>query len=296
MLIPTIPHNLQPFYQIEPAIFGTGSTMNASARPPICGHDSEGFFSCSRFPRPVGAHAERNFFPGSILEPVAPHTLYHHKDAAGEPFCPQVVRLQYCPRSALTILRHVAVPRLRLTTAGFHSRRPGGFVWSRFFPLSVGFAPTASSAKGAFTMAPSMLCHDQAMPSISSYSANPFRQRRINTPFRFHSKKYLWIELALPNSPFGKAFHWHPVRNTKTMPSNTLRGSMGLRPPPGRRRYFRFFSLFRFGIRGSTRTQSSSDIVHDLIALMAAIYHKAIFEVNNYLRISSKLYLCLLSS
>jgi hypothetical protein len=32
------------------------------------------------------------------------------------------------------------------------------------------------------------------------------------------------------------------------------------------------------------------DIVHDLIALMAAIYHKAIFEVNNYLRISSKLF------
>ncbi len=137
-------------------------------------------------------------------------------------------------------------------------------------------------------MAPSMLCHDQAMPSISSYSANPFRQRRINTPSRFHSKKYLWIELALPNSPFGKAFHWHPVRNTKTMPSNTLRGSMDLRPPPGRRRYFRFFPLFRFGIRGSIRTQSSLDIVHDLIALMAAIYHKAIFEVNNYLRISSK--------
>ncbi len=123
MLIPTIPHNLQPFYQIEPAIFGTGSTMNASARPPICGHDSEGFFSCSQFPHPVGAHAERNFFPGSIPEPVAPHTLCHHKDAAEEPFCPQVVRLQYCPKSALTILRHVAVPRLRLTTAGFHSRR-----------------------------------------------------------------------------------------------------------------------------------------------------------------------------
>ncbi len=86
MLIPTIPHNLQPFYQIEPAIFGTGSTMNASARPPICGHDSEGFFSCSQFPHPVGAHAERNFFPGSIPEPVAPHTLCHHKDAAEEPF------------------------------------------------------------------------------------------------------------------------------------------------------------------------------------------------------------------
>jgi len=164
---------------------------------------------------------------------------------------------------------HASGPRLRLTTAGFHSRRRGDFAWSHFFPRSVGFAPTASRAKGALTIAPSILCQDQAMPSISSYSASPLRQRRTKTPSRFHSQKYLWMELALPNSLFGKAFHWHPVRSTKIMPSNTLRGSIRFRPPPGRRRYFRFFFRFRFGTRGSTRLHNSSDTVQDLIALMA---------------------------
>jgi hypothetical protein len=55
------------------------------------------------------------------------------------------------------------------------------------------------------------------------------------------------------------------------MPANTLHGSMGLRPPPGRRRYFRFFARFRLGISGSTRLHSSSDTVHDLMALMAYV-------------------------
>ena len=181
------------------------------------------------------------------------------------------------------------LPRSRLTTAGFHCRRRVDFAWSHFFPLSVGFAPTASRAKGAFTIAPSMLCHDQAIPSISSYSANPLRQRRANTPWRFHSKKYLWMELELPNSFSGSAFHWHPVRKTKTIPANTLRGSIRLRPAPGRRRYFRFFNRFRLGISGSTRFHSSSETVHDLMVLMIDIYHKRLSNVNNYLRISTKL-------
>jgi hypothetical protein len=47
-----------------------------------------------------------------------------------------------------------------------------------------------------------------------------------------------------------------------------LRGSMLLRPPPGRRRYFRFFARFRLGISGATRLHRSSDTVHDLMALM----------------------------
>jgi hypothetical protein len=85
----------------------------------------------------------------------------------------------------------------------------------------------------------------------------------------------------------GNAFHWHPVRNTKTIPSNTLRGSMGLRPPPGRRRYLRFLPRFRLGISGSTRFHSSTDTVHDLIALMAHVYHERFFNVNIYLRIST---------
>jgi len=242
MLTPIIPRNLQPVSQIGPATYGTDSATNALARPPICEHDIEDFSSWPPLPRPVVSHAGYNASLESIPGPVAPHKLYPHKDAASVHLCPKAAQLPDDLRSIPVRPHHVAVPRSRLTTAGFHCRRRGDFAWSRFFPLSVGFAPTASSAEEAFTIAPSMLCHDQAMPSISSYSASPLRQRRANTPWRFHSKKYSWMELALPNSFCGNAFHWHPVRSTKTIPANTLRGSIGLRPPPGRRRYFRFFT------------------------------------------------------
>jgi hypothetical protein len=288
MLIPIIPRNLQPVFQIAPATYDTDSATNVLARPPICEHDIEGSFSWFSLPRPVVARAECNASLGSIPARVALHNLYPRTNVAAVRLSPKAARLPYDLRSAPVKPRHVGVPRSRLTTAGFHCRLPGDFAWSRFFPLSVGFAPTVSSARGAFTIAPSMLCHDQAIPSISSYSASPLRQRRTNTPWRFHSKKYWWMELALPNSSWGNAFHWHPVRNTKTMPANTLRGSMGLRPPPGRRRYFRFFARFLLGIRDSTRFHSSSDTVHDLMALMAYVYHERFFNVNNYLRISSK--------
>jgi len=271
MLIPIIPRNFQPVFHIGPAISDTDSATNVPARPPIGEHDIEGSFSWLSLPHPVVARAEYNVSPASIPVQVAPHTLYLHTNAAVVRLFPKGDRLPSDLMSAPARPHHVGVLRSRLTTAGFHSRRLGDFAWSRFFPLSVGFAPTASSAKGAFTIAPSMLCHDQAMPSISSYSANPLRQRRTNTPWRFHSKKYLWMELELPNSFSGNAFHWHPVRKTKTMPANTLRGSMGLRPPPGRRRYLRFFTRFRLGISGSTRFHNSSETVHDLIALMAYI-------------------------
>ena len=42
--------------------------------------------------------------------------------------------------------------------------------------------PTLCCAMGAFIMAPSMLCHRQAIPSNSSYSARPSLHRRSNTP------------------------------------------------------------------------------------------------------------------
>ncbi len=287
MLIPIIPRNLQPVFHIGPTISDTDSATNALARPPIGEHDIEGSFSWLSLPRPVVARAECNASLGSIPARVALHKLYPRTNVAAVRLSPKAARLPYDLRSAPVKPRHVGVPRSRPTTAGFHCRLPGDFAWSRFFPLSVGFAPTVSSARGAFTIAPSMLCHDQAIPSISSYSANPLRQRRTNTPWRFHSKKYWWMELALPNSSWGNAFHWHPVRNTKTMPANTLRGSMGLRPPPGRRRYFRFFARFRLGIRGSTRFHSTSETVHDLMALMAYVYHERLLNVNIYLRISS---------
>jgi hypothetical protein len=118
-------------------------------------------------------------------------------------------------------------------------------------------------------MAPSMLCQDHAIPSISSYSAKPLRQSFTNTPFLFHSRKYLWTELALPNSCLGNAFHWQPVRKTNTMAASTLRGSMAFRPAPARRRYLRLLSRPGFGMSGSARSQNASEIVHDLKAFMA---------------------------
>ncbi len=267
--IPTMLHNFQRFYQIEPTVSGSDSTMNASSPLPICAHGIENSSSWPSPLRPAAVHAEYSFCFASIPQPGSQHTLYPRRDVAATPYSQMVLELLHGPRSVPATPHHASVPRLRLTTAGFHSRRRADFAWSHFFPRSVGFAPTASRAKGALTIAPSMLCQDQPIPSISSYSASPLRQRRTKTPSRFHSKKYLWMELALPNSLFGKAFHWHPVRSTKIIPSNTLRGSMRFRPPPGRRRYFRFFFRFRFGIRDSTRLHNSSDTVHDLTALMA---------------------------
>jgi len=43
---------------------------------------------------------------------------------------------------------------------------------------------------------------------------------------------------------------------------------MGLRPPPGRRLYFRPLGRLGFGIRGATRSHNASDTVHDFIAAM----------------------------
>ena len=287
MLIPIIPHNLQQVFQIGRAICDSDSARNALAQPPIGVNGIAASSSWPPLPHPVVSHAEYSSFQGSIPGPVVLHIPCPHIDAPwAHPFL-KAAQLPLDLKSTPVTPHHASVPRLRLTTAGFHCRRQGDFAWSHFFPRSVGFAPTASRAKGAFTIAPSILCQDHAMPSISSYSASPFRQRRTKTPCRFHSKKYLWTELALPNSLFGKAFHWHPVRSTKVIASNTFRGSIRFRPPPGRRRYFRFFFRFRVGMRGSIRLHNSSDTVHDLMALMAFHYHDCQVDVNSYLRISS---------
>jgi hypothetical protein len=287
MLIPISPHNQQPSFQSEPTAFGTDSTKNGSAQLPTGERDSGDFFSWTSSLPPVAECAGYNSSSESIFQPVPLHRPCPHINAAAERLSRMVARSPFRPTSALITSRHVAEPRSRPTTAGFQSRRREDFAWSHFFSRSVGFGPTVSNAKGAFTTAPSMLCHDHAMPSISSYSANPFRQRWENTPFRFHSKKYLWIELALPNSFIGKAFHWQPVRSTKMMPSKTLRGSMGLRPPPGRRRYRRFFLRFCFGMSGLTRSHSSLDTVHDLTALMTQSIMNVSFIARYYLRIST---------
>ena len=253
--IPIVLHNFRRVYQSAPAVSGSDSTMNASSLLPICADGIEDSSFSPSLPHPAVVHAECSSCFALIAQPGIQHILYPRRDVAAAPCSLMAWELLYGPTLVPARPHHVSVPRLRLTTAGFHSRRRGDFVWFHFFPRSVGFAPTASKAKGAFTIAPSILCQDQAMPSISSYSASPLRQRRTKTPSRFHSKKYLWMELALPNSLFGKAFHWHPVRSTKIIPSNTLRGSIRFRPPPGRRRYLRFFFRFCFGIRRSTHGQ-----------------------------------------
>ena len=71
------------------------------------------------------------------------------------------------------VIRHVCLLWLRLSTTGRHTRPPTHDACFHFFPLSVGFGHTASLANGAFTIAPSILCHSQAIPSSSSYSAKP---------------------------------------------------------------------------------------------------------------------------
>lgn len=245
-------------------------------------------FLCVYFFLPAAECAEYN--PSSVFfpQPGSLHRPCLHTNAASESLSPSAAQLPCGPKFSLITPHHASARRSRLTAAGFQFRRREGFAWSHFFPRSAGFGPTASKGKEAFTAAPSMHCHNQAIPSISSYSANPFRQRRENTPLRFHSRKYLWIELAFPNSVLGNAFHLQPVRKTKRMPSKTLRDSRGLRPPPGRRIYRRFLIRFGFGISGLTRSQSSSDTTQDLIAFMIQCITRAPFITGYYLRMSSQ--------
>jgi hypothetical protein len=63
--------------------------------------------------------------------------------------------------------------------------------------LGLAKGPIAPEDSGAFIIAPSMLCHRQAMPSNSSYSARPDVHKASKTPAFSHSKKRPWIALAL---------------------------------------------------------------------------------------------------
>jgi hypothetical protein len=264
MQSPAVLRSSPPVSRSGPGVCGTGLAMSGFAPQPIAWVDTSVCVSLLGSPHHAGERVERN--------PIAL-----------SPF-PQAFRRSPCLRtgaghwplddglrgrlgSVPVASRHAVGHRSRLTTAGFHARRRAGCAWSHFFPRSVGFGPTASRASGAFTIEPSMLCHDQAIPSISSYSARPRRHIFTNTPQRFHSRKCACTELALPYS-FGRAFHWQPVRSTYTIPSNTLLGGIGFRPPPGRRLYLRPFTRLGLGINVATRSHSRSGTVHDLAALI----------------------------
>lgn len=141
-----------------------------------------------------------------------------------------------------------------------------------FFPRSVGFGPTPCWPSGALLMAPSTLCHFQAMPSIPSYSARPDLQIRRKKPSRCQRWKWACTALALPYS-LGSAFHWHPVRRTYTIAENICRAGIGLRPAPGFRWYWPSNARFRSGTSGSTLRHNSSETVQDLIcAILKLIF------------------------
>ena len=268
----TMLRDSMPSSQTGQAAFDSGLATRASVRPPIGEPDSVGSFSWFALLRLFDEHRERSAVLPSPAKQVLLCNPCLRIGVVSDSSSPEAVSPQ-CDRGSVPKASHHAFgPRSRLGREGFHVRRRERFVSSHFFPRSVGFGPTASRAIGAFTMAPSMLCHDHAIPSISSYSANPLRQSFTKTPFFFHSRKYLCTELALPNSDLGKAFHWHPVRKTYTMASSTLRGSMGFRPPPGRRKYLRFISRRGFEMSGLACSQKSSEIVHDLMAFMKHSY------------------------
>ena len=242
--------------------------MSASSPPPSALLYGADFASSPQFLHLAAEHAGYSLSSELLSRQVPPHNPCPHKDV--EPFSSDAQ--SPLPRvSAPGVSRRVSAPRSRLSIAGFQFRLRADCVCSHFFPRSVGLGATASSASGALVSAPSMLCQTQAIPSISSYSASPLRQSRTKTPCRFHSRKYLCTELALPNFS-GSAFHWQPVLRTYTIASNTLRGDIGLRPPPGRLLYFRRLSRFRLGISGATFSHNSSDTVHDFIAFMP-YYH-----------------------
>jgi len=265
MLFPVNLHSCQLASRTARVASGTGSAKSESARRPSAWLDGEGSASCRVLPHRADEHGAHIAVCASFPRRVSPRRLCQRIDA--ELFVSDVEPL-LGQASAPEVLRRADELRSRLGTAGFHGRLRASCACFLFFPRSVGLGPTASNANGAFTMAPSMLCHAQAMPSISSYSAKPRLHILTNAPDRFHLRKYLCTELALPYS-LGKAFHWHPVRSTYTIASNTLRVSIGFRPPPGLRLYLRPCSRLGFGISGATRSQRSSDIVHDFSVLMA---------------------------
>ena len=283
MRSPVTLHSYRLVSHIAPAPCGSGLSKNGFVLQPNVSPDAAGCVPSRASLRRVGEHAECNAASSLSSPQVSPRSLYRRIGAEQRSWDDAQPRMS---ASGPRVSHHAGVPRLRLARAGFHGRLRAGCAWFLFFPRSVGFGPTASTARGAFTIVPSMLCHAHAMPSNSSYSAKPRRHIFRNTPSRFHSRKYWCTELALPYS-FGNAFHWQPVRRTYTIAANMRRGSRGFRPPPGRLLYLRPVARLCFGINGATRSHRASDTVHDLSALMHHSIATPVSRSNIYLRISS---------
>lgn len=186
MRFPTTPRNCRLVSRSAPRAYGTDSTMRGFVLPPSASPDVGDHAAPTGSPRHAGGHAECSDAASLPFRQASRHTPCLHTDA-GRRFSGDEPPGRQA--SAQVASHHAVGHRSRLATAGFHGRRPAGCVWSHFFPRSVGFGPTVSRASGAFTIAPSILCHNQAIPSISSYSAKPRRHSFMNTPQRFHSRK-----------------------------------------------------------------------------------------------------------
>ena len=156
-------------FHIWQAIFGIDWTKNGQPTQSSDGFESvlyRNFFFSSRTDVrfvAVYLHNFLRFFYQSIL--------HLHKDSASSGH--EAFEF-YSAARILFEWYHVDSRRLRRSTTGLHTRLREYDAWLHFFPRSVGLGPTDSWAVGAFVMEPSMLCHFQAIPSISSYSASPF--------------------------------------------------------------------------------------------------------------------------
>src|SRR5512136_1440733 len=168
----TMLRDSMPSSQTGQAAFDSGLATKASVRPPIGEPDSGGSFSWFALLRLFDEHRERSAVLPSPAKQVLLCNPCLRIGVVSDSSSPEAVSPQYDRGLVSKASHHAFGLRSRLGTEGFHVRRRERFVWSHFFPRSVGFGPTASRAIGAFTMAPSMLCHDHAIPSISSYSAN----------------------------------------------------------------------------------------------------------------------------
>jgi hypothetical protein len=263
-----MPRDLMPSSQVGQAAFESGLATGAPVLLPIEEPDSGGSISWLALAllRHLGEHdGGCSAAVPSLAEGISHCTPCLHIGAVSGSFAPEAASLVCDPGSLPKASHHAFGPRSLPGITRFHARRGECFASPHFFPRSVGFGPTASGAIGASTMAPSKLCHDQAIPSSSSYSAKRLRHRFTKNPFFSRSRKYLCTELALPNSDLCKAFHWHLVSKTYATASSTLRGSIAFRPPPGRRRYVRFVSRRGFEMSGLARSHNSCKMVHDLM-------------------------------